>query len=51
MEKDAIKESVAEHSFRLIFFVWIAKEILNLDINLQKALEIAMFHDIVEAIV
>lgn len=49
MTKDAIKESVAEHSFRLIFFVWISKEILNLDINLQRALEIAIFHDIIEA--
>ena len=50
MEKDAIKESTAEHSFRLIFFVWIAKEILNIDIDLRKALEIAIFHDIIEAI-
>lgn len=50
IKKDAIKESVAEHSFRLIFFVWITKEILDIDINLQKALEIAIFHDIIESI-
>lgn len=50
LEKDGIKESVAEHSFRLIFFVWIAREILDIDIDLQRALEIAIFHDIIEAI-
>jgi 5'-deoxynucleotidase YfbR-like HD superfamily hydrolase len=50
MEKDDIKESTAEHSYRLTFFVWVAKEILDLGIDLQRALEIAIFHDIIEAI-
>ncbi len=49
-EKDGIKETVAEHSFRLTFFVWIATHDLDLKIDIQKALEIAIFHDIIESL-
>ncbi|MFK7780095.1 MAG: HD domain-containing protein [Candidatus Gracilibacteria bacterium] len=50
IKKDEIKDTVSDHSFRLTFFVWIIVENLDLKINLQRALEIAIFHDIVESI-
>lgn len=49
-KNDNIKETVAEHSFRLTFFVWLVIDILNIKVNIQKALKIAIFHDIAESI-
>ena len=50
LQKNDIKETVAQHSFRLTFLVWLVVDILDLKINLEKALKIAMFHDIVKSI-
>ncbi len=45
-----LKDSSAAHSWRLVLMVFIVADELNLDINIEHALEIAIIHDIVEAI-
>jgi putative hydrolase of HD superfamily len=47
---DIEKESVAEHSWRVAFMVMIVSEELNLKLDVLRAIEIAMVHDLVEAI-
>lgn len=44
------KESSAAHSWRLSLMVFLIAEELGLDINIEKALKIAIIHDIAEAI-
>ena len=50
-EMEGKRDTVAEHSFRLVFFVFLSTYHFNLDIDLEKAIKIAMFHDIGEGIV
>jgi len=45
------RDSVAEHSFRLVFFVFLSYYHFHLDIDLEKTIKMAMFHDIGEGIV
>jgi putative hydrolase of HD superfamily len=47
---DIEKESVAEHSWRVAFMVMVVCEDLNLQLDVLKAIKIAMVHDLVEAI-
>lgn len=44
------KDTVAEHTFRLVFIVFLVKETFEVDIDLLKALNIAIFHDIAETL-
>jgi 5'-deoxynucleotidase YfbR-like HD superfamily hydrolase len=44
------KDTVAEHCFRLAFIVLIVQEEMKLEIDLLKALSIALFHDIAESL-
>lgn len=48
--KDLLKESSADHSWRLSLMSFLISDELKLDINKEKALKIAIIHDIVEAI-
>jgi putative hydrolase of HD superfamily len=44
------KDTVAEHTFRLVFIVFLVKEFFEVDIDLLKALNIAILHDIAETL-
>ncbi|NUJ97680.1 HD domain-containing protein [Candidatus Gracilibacteria bacterium] len=44
------KSTVAEHTFRLVFIVFLVKEFFEVDIDLLKAFNIAIFHDIAETL-
>ena len=48
--KDLLKESSADHSWRLSLMSFFISDELKLDINKEKALKIAIIHDLVEAI-
>ncbi len=45
------KESSAAHSWQLSLMVFLIADELNLDINMEKALKIAIIHDIAEALI
>lgn len=45
-----IKESSADHSWRLALMVFVVAEELKLNINLEKSLKIALIHDLAESI-
>ncbi|EKE27508.1 MAG: hypothetical protein ACD_3C00196G0001 [uncultured bacterium (gcode 4)] len=44
------KDTAAEHIFRLSFMVMVTQDIFKLDIDILRALEIALFHEIYGAI-
>ncbi|EKE28905.1 MAG: hypothetical protein ACD_2C00266G0011 [uncultured bacterium (gcode 4)] len=44
------KDSVAEHCYRLAFMAFVSAKWFNRDINISKAIYIAIFHDIIEAL-
>jgi len=44
------QESVAAHSWRLALMVFLIADELNLDIDVEKALKIALVHDIAESL-
>jgi putative hydrolase of HD superfamily len=46
-----LKESIADHSFRVLVIVFVMHKKLKPDIDLLKSLKIALVHDIIEGIV
>ena len=44
------KESTADHSWNLAFFTMVASSELELDIDVNRSIKIALVHDLVEAI-
>lgn len=45
------KESVAEHTFRLGIFAWLIKDELEFrDLNMERVMQMCLFHDLGEAI-
>ncbi len=48
--KGVRQESSAEHSWRLALMALVIAKELNLDINLEKALKIALIHDLAEVV-
>jgi len=48
--KKVVRESVADHSWKLSLMVLVLAEEFGLGINKEKALEIALIHDLAEAI-
>ncbi len=49
-KRNGQKESVADHSWRLALMVFLIAEKLNLDVDILKAMKIALIHDIAESI-
>ena len=43
------RESVAEHTFRLLVFAWLVKEEF-LECDMDRVMELCLFHDIGEAV-
>lgn len=50
-EMQNYRDTIAEHSFRLVFFVFICSHYFARQIDREKVLKIALFHDIPETIV
>jgi len=48
--KDMLRESSADHSWRLTLMVFVIADELKLNINTEKALKIAIIHDLAESI-
>ena len=48
--KDIVQESSAAHSWRLSLMVFVVANELNLNLNIEKALKIAIVHDLAESI-
>ncbi len=48
--KSGRKESTAEHSWRLALFTFIIADELNIDLDILKAVKIAIVHDLAESI-
>ncbi len=48
--KEIVRESTAAHSWRLSLMVFVFANELNLNLNIEKALKIAIVHDIAESI-
>jgi len=49
--KDTVRESSADHSWRLSLMVFVTAEELRIDLDKEKALKIAIVHDLAESIV
>jgi len=49
-KRNGIKESVADHSWRLALMAFLLAEKLNLDVDVLKVIKMALVHDIAESI-
>lgn len=48
--KSIVRESSAAHSWRLALMVFVVRDELKLNINIEKALKIAIIHDLAESV-
>ena len=50
LDENSLRDSSAEHSWRLSLMVFVVADKLKLDINVEHALKLAIIHDIAESI-